>query len=61
MSWAVYGTIFRITTGYGASFTVTGGFLNAATITLKRDGRIFKLASVFKEARKNLAFDYLGN
>jgi hypothetical protein len=41
---------------------VKGGFLIAATITLKRaTGRIFKLASVFKEASQNLAFDFLGN
>jgi len=41
--------------GSGASFTVTGGFLNAATMSLKKvTGRIFKnyLVSVFKEARK---------
>jgi hypothetical protein len=48
IAWAVYGTIFRITASSGASFTVTGGFLDAAT-------------SVFKEARKNFAFDFLSN
>ncbi len=42
--------------GSGASFTVTGGFLNAATSSLKRI-----TGSVFKEASKNLAFDFLRN
>jgi hypothetical protein len=44
--------------GSGASFKVIGRFLNAATSSLKRaTGRILKI-SVFKEERKNLAFDY---
>ncbi len=50
--------------GYRASFTVTGGFLNAVTRSLKKvTGRIFKyyLVSVFKEAIKNLAFGFLSN
>jgi hypothetical protein len=46
IAWAVYGTIFRITASSGASFTVTGGFLDAAT-------------SVFKEARKTLHLIFL--
>jgi hypothetical protein len=58
--WAVYGTKFRITAGgSGSSFTVTGGFLNAATITLKRV--IGRILVFFKEARKNLAFDYFSS
>jgi hypothetical protein len=36
MSWVVYGTIFSTTAGFGASLTVKGGFLNAATSSLKR-------------------------
>jgi hypothetical protein len=40
---------------------IIGGFLNAATSSLKRvTGRIFKI-SVFREASKNLAFDNLSN
>jgi hypothetical protein len=54
MSWSVYGTIFRIPAGSGASFTVTGGFLNWGVT-----GGLKKLVSVFKEASKNLAFDFL--
>jgi hypothetical protein len=39
----------------GASFTVTGGFLNAATITLKRDtGRIFKIMECFQRSKEKL-------
>jgi hypothetical protein len=58
MSWAVYGTISESHPGYGAIFTVPekGGFLNAATISLKRiTGRIFKTSkvSVFKEASQH--------
>jgi hypothetical protein len=55
MSWAVYGTIFRITPESGASFTVTGGFMNAAIRSLEMVPKVFlKLVSVFKEASKNL-------
>jgi hypothetical protein len=59
MSWAAYGTM-----GSGASFTVTGGFLNTATSSLNRvTGRILKIStvSVFKEASKNFAFYFLCN
>ena len=48
MSWAVTEQFLESQPGSGASFTVTGGFLDAAT-------------SVFKEARKNFAFDFLSN
>jgi hypothetical protein len=42
--------------GSGASLMITGGFMNAATSSLKRvTGRILKLVSVFKEANKNFA------
>jgi hypothetical protein len=45
--------------GYGASFTVKGGFLNAATSSLKRvTGNIFKI-SVFKEASQYFIFHFL--
>jgi hypothetical protein len=48
--------------GSGASFTVTGRFLNAATSSLKRViGRTFKISKCFKEASKNLGFDFLSN
>jgi hypothetical protein len=48
--------------GSRASFTVTWGFLNAATSSLNRvTGRILKLVSVFKEASKILAFDFHSN
>jgi hypothetical protein len=51
-SWAVYGTIFRITVRPGANFPATGGFLNAATSSVKRvTGRIF-LIRVFKKQVK---------
>jgi hypothetical protein len=62
MSWAVYGTVFRITAGYRSMFYSDRRLSERRNNTLKRaNARIFKLASVFKEARKNLAFDYLGN
>jgi hypothetical protein len=45
VSWGVDGTICRITAGLRASFTVTSGFLNKATSSLKRvAGRIFKIS-----------------
>jgi hypothetical protein len=56
--WAIYRTIFRSTAGgSGASFfSVIGGFLNAATSSLKR-----VTERIFKEASKNLVFDFLIN
>jgi hypothetical protein len=41
--------------GYGASFTVTGGFLNAATSSLKRvtEG-IFKISKCFQRSKPRL-------
>ncbi len=48
--------------GYGASFTVTGGILNAATSSLKRVIRaIFKFGSVFNEASQDFIFHFLYN
>ncbi len=48
--------------GSGASFTVNGGFLNAATSFWTRLLVGFlNLISVFKEANKNLAFDFVSN
>jgi hypothetical protein len=41
--------------GSGSSFTVTGGLLNAATITLKRvTGRIFKISKCFQRSKEKL-------
>ena len=48
--------------GYGASFTITGGFLNAETSSLKRlTGRIFKISKCFKEATQDFIFHFLHN
>jgi hypothetical protein len=39
--------------GSGASFSVTGGFLNVATRSLKRvTGRIIKISNCFKRSKK---------
>jgi hypothetical protein len=54
--------LFNSQPGCGASFTVTGGFLNAATSSSKGvTGRILKISTVtvFKEASNNLSFDFL--
>jgi hypothetical protein len=52
MSWAVYGTILESQPGSGASFTVTDGFLNAATSSLKRvTGRILKISKCFQRSK----------
>jgi hypothetical protein len=49
-------------TGYGASFTVTGGLLTAETSSLKRvSGRIFKISTCFKEATQDFIFHFLRN
>jgi hypothetical protein len=51
LSWTVYGTIFRITPGSGASFTEKGAFLKCRNKLFEEvTGRILK--SVFKEASK---------
>ncbi len=46
--------------GYGASFTGTGGFPNAATSSLKRvTGRIFKICKCFRGSKQDFVFHFL--
>ncbi len=50
-------TLFKIISGYGTVYRITGGFLNAAKSSLKRvTGRIFTIRKCFIEASQNLMF-----
>jgi hypothetical protein len=52
MSYVVYGAVLESKPGSGVSFTVTGGFLNAATSPLNRvTGRIVKISKCFQRRK----------